>query len=481
MAWTPTKTIGLAFYEGKILAAELTISGPRRLVSRMAAFPFPDKVGLGDPAALGKAFAQFLRAKEFSAKVAVIGLPMHRILTKEQKVPPAEGEVLASILRIQAERAFSYDGKALSVDYVPQDAVGTSRSVLLFAVLRENVDQVMAFAAAAGLKVAGITSSGAVLALAGAGAAGPAVELVLQAIPGSVELAVQSNQKLRALRAVSAPQKEGVASPVWVEALSSELRRVMAAATNETGWGSAGRLVVWDGVGLPADAAETISRRLSIEAGECRGLSALAELNGAFQAGPETSQFAAAVALARAALDPSLLAVDFLHSRLAPPRRARLDWKTRFMIIVGAAALLVVAFFAGDWYLTSGAVSSLRSQIDELAPTAKAAETLIREVETADGWFGNRPQCLECLLQVSKLFPEDGKVWATELLLPDDMRGILSGKATDDRSILDVFNRLQESLLFTDVKLHGGIRYPRETARDRDLSFSISFRFKKSR
>lgn len=480
MAWTPSKTIGLAFYERRILAAEIA-SGPRRTLSRMAAFRFPENLGPGDPVTLGKALGQFLRAEKFSARQAVIGLPVQRILTRPQAVPPAEGEVLSGILRIQAERAFSYDGKALSVDYVLQEGEGAKRSVILFATLRETVDQALAIAQAAGLTVRGITSSAAALALAGAADDESPLDLVLQVIPGAVELAVQSRQTLRAVRhlAISAPSKDSSAG--WVDALTSELRRVMATATGEMGWAGGGRLVVWDGVGLPPEAAAKMSERLSADTGESRDLSALAETNGTFEQGPETSQFAAAVALARSAVDPSLLAVDFLHSRLAPPRKARFNLQARVLIGVGAVLLAVLAVMGLSWYLASGTVRSLKREIDELAPQAKAATTLIEEVETADGWFGTRPQALECLLQVSRLFPEDGRIWATELILPDDMRGILSGKATEDRVVLEVFNRLQESPEFADVKLHGGIRYPREASRDRDLSFSISFRFKGSK
>ena len=479
MAWTPSKTIGLAFYEGKILAAEMSVSGPRRIVSCMAAFHFPENLGPSDPVALGKALAQFLRAQEFTARQAVIGLPVQRILTRQQAVPPAEGEVLSGILRIQAERAFSYDGKALSVDYTPQEGAGAKRSVVLYATLRETVDRALAIAQAAGLTVRAITSSAAALALAGDEES--PLDLVLQVIPGSVELAVQSRQRLRGVRhlAVSAPSQDSSAG--WLDALTSELRRVMATATSEMGWAGGGRLVVWDGVGLPPGAAEKMSERLSAETGECRDLSSLAETNGTFEQGPETTQFAAAVALARSVVDPKLMAVDFIHSRLAPPRKARFNLQARVLIGVGAVILAVLAVMGLDWYSNSGAVRSLRREIDELAPDAKAATTLIQEVESADGWFRRRPQTLECLLQLSRLFPEDGKIWATELILPDDMRGILSGKATEDRVVLDVFNRLQESPEFADVKLHGGIRYPREASRDRDLSFSISFRFKGSR
>ena len=157
----------------------------------MAVFPFPEKIDLGDPAALGKAFAQFLRAQMFKARRAVIGMPVEWLMIRQQAVPPVEGAALSNLLRIQAERAFSHDGKDLAVDYIAQDGDGAKGSVLLFAALKQRVDQTLAFAEAAGLSVQSITSSTMTLALAGVQGSSPLPELVMQVIPGSVELAVR--------------------------------------------------------------------------------------------------------------------------------------------------------------------------------------------------------------------------------------------------------------------------------------------------
>jgi len=123
----------------------------------------------------------------------------------------------------------------------------------------------------------------------------------------------------------------------------------------------------------------------------------------------------------------------------------------------------------------------LKTETAGRADLVQDAENLIQKVETANGWYDARPQHLECMLQLSKLFPEDGRVWATELTLPDNLNGVLSGKATDGRTVNEVIDRLRKSPLFTNVTLHGGIRYPRENSKDKSLSFSVSFRFRSVR
>jgi len=331
-----SKTLGLAFQEGRILAAEIRTSGGKRSISRMAEFAFLDHLDLNDPETLGKALADFLRAQHFTARHAVIGLPVQWLMTRQQVVPPAEEDALAGLLRIQAERAFSYDGRDLAVDYVHQGSGGGGkRTVLLFAALKRKVDQALAIAGAARLSVQGVTSSTTTLALASTTVSNRPAELMVQLIPDAVELAVRKGRRFHTVRhlAVSVPRDSMGPEEPWFDTLTSELRRVMATTSEESGWTDGIELVLWDGVGLPVEATEDMGRRLSLKASESCGLSSLAEVNGSTSPGPEGCKFAAAVALARAAGEPSLLAVDFLHSRLAPPRKSRFDWRVRMAAI----------------------------------------------------------------------------------------------------------------------------------------------------
>ena len=474
MARAPRKTLGLALHDGMILAAEIRSSGARRLASRAAAFSFPEGVDLGDPAALGKAFAEFLKSEQFSARQALIGLPAQWLMTKRLSVPATEEATLASVLRIQAERAFSHSGRDLAIDYIAQGGEGAKQNVLLFAAMQEKVEQTRAFARAAGLTVLGITSSATTLALAGAGAGASqaTVNLVVQLIPGSIELAIHKGDRFRLIRHLPV----SVSAGAWVDSLTSELRRVIASTTLEDGAIDDGQLVLWDGVGLPPDARDRIGQRLSLATRDDLSLLALAEVNGIAPSGPEAVRFAASVALARAAVDPELRAIDFASSRLAPPRKARFDWRLRVAAISAVAVLLALGVMVADWHTRSRAVDTALEQLQGQTPTVRAAESLIAKVETAAGWYDARPRSLECLLQLSRAFPDDGRIWTTELSLPADRSGVLSGKAVDDRAVLEVFEEMRSSTAFSEVKLHG-IRYPQDRSRDRNVSFSISFRF----
>jgi hypothetical protein len=477
----PRKTLGLAFQDGVIHIAELRAAGTHRHVLRTAAFDIPAAGSLTDPASLGAALGAFLRANLFTARHAVIGLPVQWLMTKPQSVPPAEGAALASLLRIQAERAFSYEGKDLAIDYLPQEAEGGPRSVLLFAALKRRVDQVKAAAEAAGLTVRHITASAATLALAGAAGPNGAPDMVVELLPQSVQLVIRRNASVRSIRHLSvggaAPAAKGETEPAaWAEALTSELRRVIA--TDETGSLNGGRLVIWDGIGLPQEAIERMGERLSLAVHAHRTLAPLAHVNGEPAGEPGAGRYAAATALARSSVDQDLVAVDFLNSRLAPPRRQWIGRRMRLAVLAAAALAIALAALLYSWYAAAAAVSELDRQLKEQEPTVEAAEAFNDKVSAADGWFRRRPPYLDCLLHLSRAFPENGTLWATLLSLPDDMRGILSGKATDDRAVLEVMQRLQESPNFSDVKLHGGIRYPQGSDRSQDLSFSISFRFR---
>ncbi len=489
MAWKARKTLGLAVQDGTILAAEVRSTGGRPAVSCAAAFTLPAHADRSDTAAIGAALGEFLRAHRFSAKHAVIGLPLTWVITKEQTVPPAQEAALTNMLRIQAERAFSHDGKDLTIDFLASPGEETPRSVLLFAAVKEKVEEARTVAQAAGLTVDRITPSATTLSLASAAGPGAQADFMLHVLPGSAELAISDDRRLRAVRhlTVAIPTPTPDAPLLWTDTLMRELRRVIATETDGATSYDTGRLVLWDGVGLPREAIDRLQEQLSLTIRENRDLSPLADVNGALPAmvdmdsASETGRFAAAVALARAAAEPELVAVDFLHSRLAPPRTSWFDKRLRLVAAASLAVAVAIGALAVEWHSASQAVSTLTEQLKEETPIVETAQTLIDKVTMADKWYEARPSPLECMLHVSRAFPDGGSIWATQLSVSDDTSGILSGKATDDRVILDVFKRLQESPAFAEVKLHGGIRYPKRTDRDNYLSFSISFRFREER
>jgi len=81
------KVLGLAVGERGILACELTRAGAGATATRLAEFEYPAGVSPDDTGQLGKALGEFLRERGFSARRAVVGLPLRWAVVKPKEVP----------------------------------------------------------------------------------------------------------------------------------------------------------------------------------------------------------------------------------------------------------------------------------------------------------------------------------------------------------------------------------------------------------
>jgi len=397
-------------------------------------------------------------------------------MTRPHNVPQADEQALANILRIQAERAFSADGKDLAIDYVARGEWERQRSVLLVAASKRRIEQATELAAAAGLHVAAVTCSATALGLAGATAEDRGPNVIVQANPDATELALRDEKRFRVVRhlSVAAGGEASGGSAGWVDALTRELRRVIATEAADGPSMEGARLTLWDGVGIEAEGARCMAERLGLSTDSATDLPRLAKVNGAAGAQPHAGRFAAAVALARAGTDEALLAVDFLHSRLAPPKTSRFDMKWRLGTIAAVGLALIVGYLYSEYRAEAVAVAQLQADLQAQRPTVEAAEAIIGKVRHAGGYFDQRPACLECLLRLTGMFPEEGRIWATDLSIREDLEGNLSGRATDDRSILEVMEHMQRSEHFSGVQLKKmGVAGRNQS----ELAFNVTFRF----
>ena len=96
--------LGLSVSDRGIACAEVSISGGKRQLRRVADFPFSAEQPLENAGATGQALASFLRQQKFRASHAVVGVPARWLIAVEREVPPADEAELRSLLRLQAER-----------------------------------------------------------------------------------------------------------------------------------------------------------------------------------------------------------------------------------------------------------------------------------------------------------------------------------------------------------------------------------------
>lgn len=504
------KILGLAIGERSMVACELVRAGRNTQATRLAEFEFPAGVSADNPAALGKALGQFLQEKRFSVRRATIGLPLRWAVVKQKEVPPADPSVVAGLLLLQAETEFALEPQDLVFEYAGQSDPAASRTVLLLAVQRRRVDAVVAMAEAAGLTVDAVTLSTVALAAETArrldhGGA------VLHVAPGFAELAIHHGGQPRVLRHLRSPSgivagssgptaraldatsalgemtaaggaSGAMASPDLasraqdaVVAFTPELRQVLSLVP-QNGTAAPTEMVVWDGLGLgdaPRRWADTLHVAVREQSLDSLGITLAPDANADDDATAGGGRFAAAVSLALEGLRGSV-STDLLHSRLVPPKSARVGRRSVWAAVLGVTFAAAIVFALFDLSAARSDVADMKTRLKDLQPQIAEATASIERTTFALRWTSTEPQSLALLRDVTMAFPEGGGVWATSLSLAPDGRVTLSGRATSDEAPLTLLKRLRDSKTFIDVQLGGTQPAGRGSS---EVAFTINFRY----
>lgn len=468
-----TKILGLAIADRRILAAEVRVRKEERSVARMAEFAIPAEASWEKPEALGSAFRHFLRQNRFSASGAVVGVPARWLMAREREVPPSNPQMAATTLRLQAERLFSPELKDLVFDYAGESSSQETRKVLLVAMQQAQLNRIQRMAETAGLDLLTVTSSSLSLASAVRQASGDDLSLIV--VPDAVELVVGGAGAARVLKYLPSGGLEktagnGHGSAGGCAAIGTEIRRTVALLSAEAPLRA---MTLWDGLGLDSEQTGAIGERAGLEV---RTRGDLASLRVAVSAGETggTRRFATAVALALAGVDRDKADVDFLHSKLAVPKKRRIGSRAIYSGVVIVSIVAGAAFLAVDVRSRQNELEDMKARMEEMKPHVEAVQGVADRVKYARGWYEGKPPYLLCMKELTDAFPQDGQVWATNFTLRENRKGTLAGKAVDQRAILAVLDKLKTNAHFGDVKLQdmrdaGG--------KSREVSFSMSFTF----
>jgi hypothetical protein len=465
------KVLGLSLGERSLLAAEV-LGGDRLQVLQTAEWVYPAGINPSKPAEMGAALSTFLTEKGFGAKVAVVGLPARWLVTQPKELPAADARTMAEMLRLGAEAEFSTELKDLVYDYT-----GSGTSVLLVATPRKYVEAAVAMGEAAKLNIVAVTATA--LALGEATARAGAKDcMVLSVATGGAEMTMQRDAFSGALRHLRSPEPEAP--------FINELRRTVSTMPPSK---NGRELILWDGAGLNATTlGEQIGTKvrngdlslLGVSSTNSNGTSA----NGVNGTG-RTGQYAAAVALALEGVSDQPASVDFLHSRLAAPKKERVPrWA-----IAAAAALLILVF--GTIYafhelnVQSAAVDAMQAKYDGNKSRIDDATAFVSKVSFAQGWHGGDPRYLACIRDMTNAMSEDFDTFAIGLIINEAPRppnsktpdthaitGVLSGKAADQQHVLSLLNRLRKYPAFVDVTPGGS-----DAGRGKEVTFSINFKY----
>lgn len=489
-----TNILGLAISDRGISCAEVASSvgkGRHRasLVRKLAFFPLPPEKSFEQPEAVGAALGDFLRAHGFAARSAVVGVPARWIIAQPRELPPIDDQAQAiAMLRLQAERMAPADVSEMVFDVVgdlreSSAPAAKGKSVLLAGMMREHADRLKQMCASAGLTAEAITPTSLALSSA-AGASKPASDrpMVVWSQHGGADVVWNIDARPHMLRHIAGADASA-------GAVGAELRRAFAIVPAGNGVSSQppppspASATLWNDRPLDPEDLRVLAERsgMKFDAApiDLRALNAQIEpeaLNGDSERLTRDS-FLPAIALAtsrRATMRQHT--VDFLHSRLAPPRESRIS---RRAALIASAAVLAVALLAGLYVTVLQRESEaivLEDQIARLQPDVDAASARVNRVGYGRNYFQARSAVLECLREISLAFHPDDAIWTTSFSFRGDTnKGQLQGRASNQQAVLTLRDRLKASPLFADVQ-HLDMR---ESAggNSRDVVFSITFTF----
>jgi Tfp pilus assembly PilM family ATPase len=495
--------LGIAIGERSITVAEVA---PRHGVSsaapgvpawevrRAAEFvPPPATEGATDEqtsAATGAALAKFLRDNGFGggAGRAVVGVPARWLVAREREIPPTTPEQASEILRLQAERMFSAELGELTVDYAGQADPNNARGVLVVAMPNKQLRRVVSIVEAAGKQVTAVMPSTLALAdavaVAAVGANGDHDGIVLSLSGDAVELSAHRGGSPKVLRHLPVRGPDLASNNGTRESamtmLAGEIRRTVAMMPRGVaGPGvaqSSEGLHVLDGIGLDARDAATLAQQAGVDLRGGTGAATLSALGVASSAGGAEARFAPALALALSGALHRPGAVDFLHPRLAEPKKSRFGRREAWAVFIALACLLALGALYYDVKHTESQIAEIRADLQTKAPLLAEAEETAAHVGTARGWFAEgRPPVLECLRDITSMFPDGGEaIYFTKLTLPESRQGRATGKAPDRDLVYDLIDRMNASKLFTNVK---GDYTLAAGAQSKEVAFSISFTY----
>jgi hypothetical protein len=475
------KVLGVVLGEKSLLAAELIAGENSPQIKRLAEMVYPEGISLTQPAELAKAMAHFLKDNQIGSRAAFIGIPLKWIVVKPKEVPPADDTTVAQLLRLEAEAEFSTELKDLVYDFTGEQVPGAdTRSVLLAATPKKYIDAIETFCEGARLEALAVTPSA--LALGSVtGAAAKRDVMVLSVGSAGSELSSHRQAIGTSIRSL----RPATSQPAFV----SELRRAVSTLATP---GGDSEMVLWDGAGLDAGSLEK-QLGVTVRPGDLHSLgvdTSAAGVNG------QGAKFAAAVALAISGMSETGPAIDFLHSRLAPPKQHRIP---KWAYAAAGAALLFIALGIAaytDLSAREQEVNDLNAKIAAKQKQVDAATDFVSKATLAQYWHGGDFRYLSCMKDIESVIPEDGQTYAISLeikaqspsinlapntpgqapVLPSsDERTLfatLQGHTANMESVTALVDRMHRRAdVFKDVKIGPGTKVPRT----QEWLFSITF------
>lgn len=428
--------------EAGLALAEVRAGGNEPEIVRTSSLPLVQP--LEKPTQNGEALAQHLSEQGYTARQVIVGLSATRVLARHKLLPqPPDEAQLQDMLRLAIERELTAAGRGLRVDYCKQRGDDGKLSVLLVATAEDVVTRLETLIAAAKLQLHAVTPTLLALAVDDAQPTRSPERSLLLVDDHGAELL------MRGERGPTGLTRFGADDSTRTDALADAVMRVLAGAPRATP------------LELVCEPAHESSA--SALAGALREW---VEVEGPRTVSP-------AMALARPALRGEALGVDLAHHKLGADGRAA-HWRRRRVATWAAVCLLLLGVLVGvGWHQTVTPVQRLEREYDRLRASAGEVERLRERTLAAEPWLSSQTVHLRCLWDLTRLFPEDERIWVRHMRLGAAEGGAIQCRAGSRQAMLELFAAMEDAPAFEEVALRD---WQEVDANEAGVRFEITFR-----
>jgi hypothetical protein len=441
--------LGVAITERSVHLAEVRGADAKASAAKASVLEIDGTLMLSDPERFGKRLAEHLAQEGYTAKHASVGLCSRWVMARPMQLPPAEGEALAGMARLKIEREFAGGHGDLVFDYQLAGQRNGQTGLLMVGLPAKRLDQVARAFTAAGLQVQRLGATALDI------MHGQPDGLALVFDPAGSTLARNDAGACVGFGSVGVDTSrlDGTTEPAQdLTAAAARLAMTGFAAGADSTRGVA----LVDAAGLDEPARRSLSAVMQETLGPC-----------------DTRSADAALAAARATHRSG--SVNLLDSKLTPKPPRRMPVYAGWLIRAAAVLLLVAAVAGYFWYDANHELAQLRDEYDTVRDDAQRLQAIRRDTRAASGWYDDRPAVLDCLLELTRTFPQRGRIWVAGLTLSADASGTVICRAADEQTMWRYVNAMIDSKALTDVAL----RQHSETGRQgSEVSFDVTFTYR---
>ncbi|MDE3099540.1 MAG: hypothetical protein KGJ88_08695 [Verrucomicrobiota bacterium] len=408
----------------------------------------------------GREIRNHLDAAGIHERHCVMGLPLKWMLTAHAELPLLPEADAASLLRLEAERAFPCDVSGLQLGQSLCALPDGKQYATLAGIPTGQIGTMEKALAAAKLKP--VSFSPALMALQPPGRAGldepvgATTDGVLALLVGETHVSLQITRGggVAALRALEgAIENQGGRRALDADAVAREIRITVGQLPASLRQ-SVRRIRVFGPRDMAGQLADEMELRFEPMGLEVEAVTAYRANELGFELPPD-APVSAAFSLAARRLGGLPPAMEFLPARPTAVELLAERYSSGHLRTIGATGAALAAMVAGMFLIQQIEMTRLRSQWAAMAAKVQELSGLQQQIQQCSPWFDASAPDLSVLKQLTLAFPQDGVVTAKSVQIHDGNAVTCSGTADDSAALLRMLTQLRAAPGVRNLQVDG--------------------------